>query len=302
MPDHIRKLRAQYESYVSLTTCRNTLLRYSRALSTFFERFTDKTSPTEFTRVDIEDYKLFRLKDGVSGKTINYELQVVRSFWNWMLRMEIVAYSPLSSVKRLKEIEPQRCSITEEEQVRLYETAASTDVLHNRLLVGLALSTGLRAETLVQLEMTDVDFERSALRIGATKMKAGRNHEVPLRADVLELIRQLPEGRFFEGYAKNARGLSYRFNGLLRRAECSLRGLRTGRRSFATTLLRGGADLRLVQDLLGHRSIITTSRYLTAADNKITRAAVDALPKLPAALQNTGHQKTAEVLRQVIQA
>lgn len=277
----IREYQAKYEAYVLLTTCRATSVRYSKALSTFFDRFTDKTNPSEFTRVDIEDYKLYRLRDRVSGKTINYELQVVRSFWNWMLRMEVVTYSPLSTVKRLKEIEPQRSSLTEEEQLRLYDTAGATGILLDRVLVGLVLSTGLRAETLVQLETSDVDFEGSALRIAAAKMKAGRNHEVPLRADVLELIRELPEGRLFDGYAANARSLSYRFNRLLRRAGCVLRGLRTGRRSFATTLLRGGADLRLVQDLLGHRSIVTTSRYLTPADSKTTRAAVDALPKPP---------------------
>lgn len=279
MPGILRTWQGKFESYVTLTTTRKTAVRYSKALDNFFDRFQDRKDPNEFTRVDVEDYKLFRLRDGVSPRTINYELGVVRSFWKWLMRMEVVTYSPLSTSKRLKEKEPERKSLTEEEQRRLYGTSAATGNLGDALLVGLVLTTGLRAETLAQLETSDVDFEGSALRIPAEKMKAGRNHEVPLRADVLDLIRQLPTGRVFEGYAKDAKALSYRFNRLLRRAGITLRGLRTGRRSFATTLLRGGADLGLVQGLLGHRNIATTSRYLTPADSKTTRAAVEGLPR-----------------------
>lgn len=278
MPGVLKALQARYESYVTLTTSRATAVRYSKALDNFFDRFKDRTDPNEFTKMDIEDYKLYRLKDKVSAKTVNYELQVVRSFWNWLLRMDTVSYSPLSKIKRLKEKEPTRNSLTEAEQLRLYETARATGNPKDLLLVSLVLSTGLRAESLVQLETVDVDFERECLSIPAIKMKAGRIHECPLRPDVMNLIRQAPEGRFFEGYSKNAKALSYRFNRLLRRSGIALRGLRLGRRSFATTLLRRGADLRLVQDLLGHRNISTTSKYLTPADSKTTRAAVEGLP------------------------
>jgi integrase/recombinase XerD len=271
-------LQAKFETYVLLTTSRATANRYARALSGFMDMFADRKKPEEVTRMDIQDFVLYRLRKGVTNRTVNYEVGILKGFWNWMMRMEVVAFNPCTNVKHLKEVEPERHSLTEEEQERLYATAAATGKVPDALLVGLVLSTGLRAATLFQLEQRDVDFETATLNVPAAKMKARRNHAVPLRADVLELIRQSPE-RLFDGYAKNANGMSYRFNALLRRTGINLRGLRLGRRSFATTLLRTGADLRMVQDLLGHRNIATTSRYLITADVPETRAAIDRLPK-----------------------
>lgn len=275
----IRALQAKFENYTLLTTSRASATRYARALSAFFDKFQDKKSPDEFTRMDVEDFVLYRRKDGVTGRSINYELGIVRSFWNWMLRQDLVTYNPASTVRRQKEIEPERHSLTEAQQHELYSTSTVTNRPLDAVLVSLVLTTGLRAETLAQLEKADVDFETGTLRVPATKMKAGRNHEVPLRDDVLERLRGLPEGRVFEGYAKNAACLCYRFNKLLRRSGIGLRGLRLGRRSFATTLLRTGANLRMVQDLLGHKDISTTSRYLVTADTAQTREAIDRLPK-----------------------
>lgn len=278
-PGIIHDLQAKYENYVLLTTTRGTAIRYSQALDHFFDRFPEKREPNDFSRVDVEDYKVQRLRDGVSNKTVNYEVQIVCGFWNWLIRMDAASWNPTSSTRRLKEIEPTRNSLTEEEQHRVYAAAQALGGIHYPLLATLALSTGLRAETLVLLEHSDVDFEALVLRIPATKMKAGRNHEVPIRQDAIDLIKLLPEGRFFDGFSDNARSLSYYFNRVLSRSGVRLRGLRTARRTFATTLLRSGSDLRLVQDLLAHRNISTTSRYLTTADAETTKAAIDRLPK-----------------------
>lgn len=276
----ILTLQARFETYVLLTTSRATANRYAKALTVFLGRFPDRRAPDEFTRIDIQDFMLYRKKDGLAGRTINYEVGVVRIFWNWMMRQELVAYNPASTVKRFKEIESERQSLTEAEQGRLYTTARIMGK-RNPLLVGLVLSTGLRAETLIKLEKSDVNFETSTLDIPAVKMKAGRNHVAPLRDDVIALLKECPDGRLFEGYAKNAAALSYRFNRILRRAGITSRGLRLGRRTFATTLLRTGADLGIVQNLLGHRNISTTSRYLVTADQPQIRAAISRLPKPP---------------------
>lgn len=263
-----------------MTTSRATAVRYAKALDAFFSKFSDKRHLDEFSRADVQDYLLYRRKDGVSARSINYEIGVVRAFWNWLGHQDLAAYNPAANVRRLKELEPERHSLTEDNQVRLYGTAAATGNPLDVLLVSLALTTGLRAATMVQLDKADVNFETGTLDIPAAKMKAGRNHEVPLRPEIVLILHAMPDGKLFEGYADTPNALCYRFNKLLKRAGMAHRkGLRLARRTFATTLLRSGADLGVVQALLGHKNIATTSRYLVTADMKTTREAIEKLPR-----------------------
>lgn len=275
---NIHAMQVKFENYVTMTASRKTAQRYSKALEDFLGRFRDKKSPTDFTRADVEDYIIQRRRDGLSPRTINYNLQIARAFWNYMIDLEVTPWNPFSKVKRLKETEPERHSLSIPQQEQLYKSVAAHGSLQDRILVGLALSTGLRAETLVQLEKSDVDFNSSALRIPATKMKAARNHDMPLIDWLLKLLEQCPDGRIFEGYARNAAALSARYNRLCQRAGIPLRGLRTARRTFGTTLIRSGVDIRTVKDLMAHRNIATTSRYLTPADEETTRKAIENLP------------------------
>jgi site-specific recombinase XerD len=98
----IKDWQAKYENFVRNTTSRATALRYSVALTNFFQRFPEKKKPEMFFRLDIEDYKILRKRDGISPRTINYEVGVVRSFWNWLIEMSGQPYlNPASRVKRL---------------------------------------------------------------------------------------------------------------------------------------------------------------------------------------------------------
>ena len=271
----LHDLQANYECYIKLTVSPTTSVRYGKALEAFFSRFRDKLHPEEITRRDAEDYRVIRLEEGLSARTINYELAVVRTFYNWLMQMERITWNPISQVKRLKEIESPKTSLNRSEQLALQKGCFCWG---DRALTGLALTTGLRGETLASLEKSEINFEQRCLTIPAEKMKARRVHEIPLPTWVLEILSEAPEGRIFENYAKNANSLRYRWNRICARAGIQQRGIRLARRTFATTLLRAGTDLKIVQDLLGHRNILTTSRYLTTADNATTRAAIDKLP------------------------
>lgn len=268
-------LQAMFERSIALTATPATANRYARALEVFFSHFTDYTEPEQFTRRDVEDFRIWRLREEISPRTINYEVGVARAFWNWLLLMERVTWNPASQVKRMREKEPPKTSLSIKDQMALQKGCYRWG---DRCLVALALTTGLRGETLVALEKVDFDFELSRVVVPAAKMKTGRNHEIPLPTWVLTILDEAPDGRIFEGYARNSAGISYRWNTICRRAGIEPKGIRTARRSFATTLLRSGTDLKLVQDLLGHKNITTTSRYLTPADDQTIRDAVNRLP------------------------
>jgi integrase/recombinase XerD len=133
--------------------------------------------------------------------------------------------------------------------------------LRNRALVELVYSAGLRAQEAVDLDLADVDFEQEAVHICG---KGGKERVVPLGEEAAyRLLRYLREARpeLARG-AENALFLSARGRRLdtstLRRLLPNPHRLR---HAFATHLLEGGADLRTIQELLGHSSLSTTQIY-----------------------------------------
>jgi site-specific recombinase XerD len=133
--------------------------------------------------------------------------------------------------------------------------------LRNRALVELVYSAGLRSQEAVDLDLADVDFEQELVRV---RGKGAKERVVPLGEEAAHrLARYLRDGRpqLARG-AENALFLSARGRRLdtstLRRLVPHPHRLR---HAFATHLLEGGADLRTIQELLGHSSLSTTQVY-----------------------------------------
>jgi site-specific recombinase XerD len=133
--------------------------------------------------------------------------------------------------------------------------------LRNRALLELVYSAGLRAQEAVSLRLADVDFEQELVRVDG---KGGKERVVPLGEEAAYRLRRYLE----DGRPRLARGavdalfLSARGRPLdtstLRRLLPNPHRLR---HAFATHLLEGGADLRTIQELLGHSSLSTTQVY-----------------------------------------
>ena len=146
--------------------------------------------------------------------------------------------------------------------------------LRNRALVELVYSAGLRSAEAVGLDLQDVDFEQELLHV---RGKGGKERTVPLGEEAaFRLSRYLREGRpeLVTG-AENAVFVSARGRRLdtstLRRLVPNPHKLR---HAFATHLLEGGADLRVIQELLGHSSLSTTQIY-SHVDGKRLRRVYD---------------------------
>ena len=133
--------------------------------------------------------------------------------------------------------------------------------LRNRALLELLYSAGLRSQEAVTLDLGDVDFDREVVHV---RGKGGKERVVPLGEEAsLQLARYLQSGRTtLAAGANDALFLSARG----RRLDTStvrrlLRHPHRLRHAFATHLLEGGADLRVIQELLGHASLSTTQIY-----------------------------------------
>ena len=143
--------------------------------------------------------------------------------------------------------------------------------LRNRALVELVYSAGLRSAEAVGLDLQDVDFDQELVHV---RGKGGRERTVPLGEEAaFRLGRYLREGRpqLARG-AENAVFLSARGRRLdtstLRRLTPNPHRLR---HAFATHLLEGGADLRVIQELLGHSSLSTTQIYSHVDGRRLRR-------------------------------
>jgi site-specific recombinase XerD len=143
--------------------------------------------------------------------------------------------------------------------------------LRNHALVELVYSAGLRSQEAVDLDLVDVDFEQEAVHV---RGKGGKERVVPLGEEAAHRVaRYLQEGRpqLARG-AEDALFLSVRGRRLdtstLRRLLPHPHRLR---HAFATHLLEGGADLRVIQELLGHSSLSTTQVYSHVDGRRLRR-------------------------------
>jgi site-specific recombinase XerD len=151
--------------------------------------------------------------------------------------------------------------------------------LRNRALVELVYSAGLRSAEAVALDLADVDFDREQVHV---RGKGGKERIVPLGEEAgLLVARYLHEARpqLARG-AENALFVSARGRRLdtstLRRVFAHPHRLR---HAFATHLLEGGADLRTIQDLLGHSSLSTTQLYSHVDGRRLRRVYDRAHPR-----------------------
>jgi site-specific recombinase XerD len=151
--------------------------------------------------------------------------------------------------------------------------------LRNRALVELVYSAGLRSREAIDLDLRDVDFEQEAVHV---RGKGGKERVVPLGEEAAHrLARYLQEARpkLVRG-AEDAFFLSVRGRRLdtstLRRLLPHPHRLR---HAFATHLLEGGADLRVIQELLGHSSLSTTQVYSHVDGRRLRRVYDRAHPR-----------------------
>ncbi len=215
---------------------------------------------------------LGRGRPKLAPATIARRLAAVRSFLRTVLGPANVPDASLSPRRPRRLPDPPRRS----------EVEATLDALdgeeplaiRNRALVELVYSAGLRSAEAVGLDLADVDFEQELVRV---RGKGGKERVVPLGEEAAWwLSRYLRDARpQLAAGAENAFFLSVRGRRLdtstLRRISPHPHRLR---HAFATHLLEGGADLRTIQELLGHSSLSTTQVY-SHVDGKRLRRVYD---------------------------
>ncbi len=203
--------------------------------------------------------ELGRDRRRLSPATIGRRLACVRSFLRYTLGPGRVPDTPFAP-RRPRRL-PDAPKLAEVES--LVGTLDGDDplALRNAALVELVYSCGLRSAEAIALDLGDVDFEREALHV---RGKGGKERSVPLgEVAALRLARYLRDGR--PSLARGATDAVFLSAHGRRLDTSTLRRLAPNphrlRHAYATHLLEGGADLRTIQELLGHASLSTTQIY-----------------------------------------
>jgi site-specific recombinase XerD len=227
----------------------------------------------------LADYtsELGRARRGLAPATIGRKLAAVRSFLRFTLgpaRVPDASFAP----RRPRRL-PVAPKATEVDATLSAVNGEGALGLRNHALLELVYSAGLRSAEAVGLDLGDVDFEQETVRVHG---KGGKERVVPLGEEAAHwLSRYLRDARpeLARG-AENALFLSVRGRRLdtstLRRLLPHPHRLR---HAFATHLLEGGADLRTIQELLGHSSLSTTQVYSHVDSRRLRRVYDKAHPR-----------------------
>jgi site-specific recombinase XerD len=210
--------------------------------------------------------------------TISRKLVAVRSLMRYALGPDHVPDATLGP-RRPRRL-PDAPKLAEVERIVDSFEGADPLAVRNRALVELVYSAGLRSAEAVGLDLGDVDFEQELVHV--RQGKGGKDRVIPLGEEAAHLVaRYLGEARpeLARG-AENALFLSTRGRRLdtstLRRLVPHPHRLR---HAFATHLLEGGADMRTIQELLGHASLSTTQMYSHVDAKRLRRVYDSAHPR-----------------------
>ena len=211
--------------------------------------------------------------------TVARKIAAVKSFCHYLRHQGLTEVDPTESIDspRVNKYLPKAASVDEIDRLLAQLNGSSPTVLRDKAMLHLLYATGMRVTELVSLDLADLDLERNTVRCTG---KGGKEREIPSSPEARDaVVRYIEEARPVLLGARSSPALFLNHHGerltrqgfwLIIKGYAKSAGIEkitphTLRHSFATHLLHNGADLRAVQELLGHSSIATTQIYTLVA-------------------------------------
>ncbi|MCF7886968.1 MAG: site-specific tyrosine recombinase XerD [Candidatus Omnitrophica bacterium] len=232
-------------------------------------------NPRKVKREDISEF-IFSLRSSLSIRTISRILSSVKNFYQFLLREKIISHDPSSLIESPKLEKKIPSFLTSQEVVMVLKAPnlKNNRGIRARAILEVMYATGLRVSELVDLKTQDVNLEVGFIKC---KGKGSKERIVPLGNTANHFIKKYKQQArpsllkekesIFLFLAQGGHKLSRQtvwkiIKAMVKKAKIKKKvSPHTLRHSFATHLIEGGADLRSVQEMLGHANITTTQIY-----------------------------------------
>ena len=258
-----------------------TFENYNRDLSKFF-RFLKEYKINDIKKITKETIRLYFLKqknNNISNRTLGRYYSSLNSFFIYSIEHEYIDSNPLKFIdypKYTKKI-PEYIYDSQLEKLLNEKTSENIEIeLRNKLIIYLLLDTGVRVSELVNIKVSDIDIEERIIRVLG---KGSKERFVFFTSKTKELLVSYLSKRKEKALVNNLL-INYKGEKLTERSVqkiIKLVGEKIGldihphllRHTFATDLLNKGADIRMIQELLGHENLDTTQIYTHVSNSRV---------------------------------
>ena len=279
----------KFIEYISIEKnySKNTVVNYTNDLSQF-EEFCKKNGIEKVESINIREFVVSLTGKKYGKASVERKLAVLKSFFNYLAKEGVISNNPsehISFPKKEKKL-PRFLEQNEVEHLLNGVNVSEEYGLRDKAILETLYSTGTRVSELVNINIEDLDFSNALVKVTG---KGSKERIVPLGGKAVEALKNYiaenaaKSGALFNNTKKerlDTRSVRFIIDKWVKR--CGLNkhiSPHSLRHSFATHLLNNGADLRSVQELLGHSSLSTTQIYTHVTTERLKEVYGKAHPR-----------------------
>lgn len=298
MVNHLKTAVHHFIDYIGIEKglAQNTLQSYERDLTNYIHFLANRniTTISETSRNDIMDYLAHLQNNNRATSTISRTIAALRGFYQFLARERMIEFDPTVSLEtpRKEQRLPKVLSMTEVEKLLSAPAGEDALQLRDRAMLELLYATGIRVSELINVKVSDLNLSMGFVRCLG---KGSKERVIPLGQIAIQALtvylqkgwKQLDKGKDqpFLFINQQGKAISRQAFWKLIKKYAGIAGItktitpHTLRHSFATHLLENGADLRAVQEMLGHVDISTTQIYTQVTKTRLKEVYNKAHPR-----------------------